>query len=255
MGAGGRQIEVGAVRRDPIWIVEARAGAGAIGAPGSPRPGQRRHHSRGNHDLANFFVPGLPHIEVGAVRRELGWTIQPCVGAGAISAAGSSRHAHHRRHLPAGNHDLADRVLAVVCDIEIGAVRRDPVGIVEPRVGSGAIGGSGSSRRSRKGRHHPAGDHDLADRVVSSIGNVEIGAVGGDIVWVVKFRGGTRAVHAAGTPRHSRQRGHDPAGNHDLADRVVAVVRHIEVRAVGGETPRSIEPRRRARAVRAAGNP
>ena len=146
-------------------------------------------------------------------------------------------------------------MIVSICNIEVGSIRRDSMGLVKSCARSRGIRGAGSPRRSCESRHHSAGNHDLADLVVIIISHIKIVPVGGHLHWVIKPRRSACGIGGSRSPGRSGQGGHDSSGDHDLADCMVILIRNIEVGTVASYASGFIKPCRSAHGIRASGRP
>ena len=99
---------------------------------------------------------------------------------------------------------------------------------------SGGIAVSGTT--PRKGGHHSAGDHDLANSVIVSVRHIEVRSVRRDCLWVTKScaRAGSIGGPTTSTPTRATRKGrYNTTRNHDLADFPAGNFRYIKVCAIG----------------------
>ena len=244
-----------AVHRHALRGVEPRGGPRPVGASVLARgPREGRHRAR-RGDHADRAVSTVPYVEVAAsVHRYGGGIAEARNNSLAVDAPGDPRCARKGGH-DSGRRDLADRVVHLVNDKQGSAsVHHDADRVVELRGRPGAVIVAEAPRGPREGGHDAA-RRDLADRVVARVRDKNVAAsVHGDAERTVELRGRSRPVIASDDPRGARQGGHD-AGRRDLADRVVQLVRDINVAAGVGRNPaRGVKLRGGPRPVRSAGH-
>ena len=173
----------------------------------------------------------------------------------AVQRAGVERRARvrdrHRRNRARRHVEPAGAV--GVGDPHRRAFDRDAAQVAEPRRRAGAVARARHARGARDGRHRARGDGEPADRLVAAVGDPEVPARQRDPEGLVEPGGAADAVAATRGSRATCDRRDHPGRDDDLADRVVAGVGDVEVRAVGDEALEVVEPRRSARAVGRAG--
>src|SRR5271157_5998861 len=90
--------------------------------------------------------------------------------------------------------DLPDRVIVGIRQVEVGAVSGDAIGIIEQSGAARAICAAMDPCGACQGGHSSCGDSDSADRVVTAIREVEVGAVSGDAIGQVEPSAAARTV-------------------------------------------------------------
>ena len=126
--------------------------------------------------------------------------------------------------------NATNRIVIRIRYVEITTIGGDTGWRIE-RCGSADAVGAASSPRPGQCGGLAGGDDHLADGVVVTIRNVEIGAVAGDAGWIIERCGGASAVGAASSPRPG-QRGGLTGGDDYLADGVVVTIRNVEIGTV-----------------------
>ncbi|MNS29471.1 hypothetical protein D3C72_614720 [compost metagenome] len=193
-------------------VFEARHAGAGVGADGAV----------GRH-LADHVVVGVGDVEVargveaGATRRHEHGHGGRAVGQAGEAVAGQG--GHH-----AGGGHLAHALVGAVRHDQLASgVHGDAVGRVEERGGAGAVGvavAAGDRADDARGR-------DLADAVVGALGDVEVArGIHRQGARVVEL--GDRAGAVGGAGRARAGQGGGGAVRGDLADAVVARVRHVD---------------------------
>ena len=197
---------------------------------GGPRRGHRHRAAAGQNAARRFegdgvdahrkardgCAAGLPSAAVHLPQRSHGRRSERhCQGAGLPHAA---------------QLDLAEGVVVGIRDIKIAArIRQDAVGIVEPRRAARAVRAAQvAGRITGKGGHHPGG-RDHADGAVIGDKKIAFG-IRCDGRGVDKLRRCACAVETPLDTHRSSEGGHRSIGR-DLADGVIAAVRHINIAA------------------------
>ena len=255
-------IRVGDIERatgadtDARGALEARGGADRIG--GADRTG--RACDRGNDsdsarkgDLTDGIVARIGDEEISAADDEAAGELEArgCsrgIGAstGAIAGAGQGRD-----NATTCDHDFTYSMIGGIGDIEVGrAFGSDRAGILERREHAGSVRKTIGSRCAREGRHGTRADHDLTNRMVTRIGNVEIRARDGEAERAIKCGGRSHAVRQARRADGAGQGRDETVADHDLANRMVISVSDVDIRAVSGDALGKAERRRGTRAVR-----
>ena len=212
-------------------IRESRQGGvlavAAVAGTSQSRDG--RDHA-GGVDFANDIIRGIRNIKVaGRIQRKRHGTIQSrCRRGRAVATESRGTEDSRNGGYDTGGSGLANRVVVVIGDVEIPrGINRDRCWSVKSRA---LRDNSGDSPR----RTH------LANDVIVLVGDIEISSrINGDSERVVKQRGSRRAAVAAittGAGATSRD-GADHSRRGDLADRIVEVIRDIEIpRGIHGDT-------------------
>ena len=252
-------ISVGDVERaagadtDARGALEARGGADRIGgANRTGRASDRGHNARSVHDLTEGVVTRIGDEEICAADDEAAGELEArgCPrGIGAPTGAIAS--ARQRGDGRCGDDDFTNSMIGGIGDIEVGrAFGGDRTGVLERGEHAGSVRKTVGSRRAREGRHDTRADHNLTDRMVTRIGNVEIRARDGEAEWVIKSSEHARAVRQARRSDGAGQ-GRDGTGaDHDFPNRVIISIGDVDIRAVSGDALGKAERRRGTRAVR-----
>ena len=199
----------GGIHRDARRVPKSGGGGGAavtaVGKGVIDVPGDRGDHAGGVIDLADHVVGSVGDEEVpGGIQRDGFRAIQLGGDGGSAVAAVAVAEvviARNRIDDAAGEVDLADGVVASVDDEEVTlAVRSHARGTAQ-------LGGGGLSRIAavagaevviaRNRIDDAAGEVDLADGVVASVGDEEVPGIQRDALRVVQFGGGGLVAVAA----------------------------------------------------------
>src|SRR5207253_2708541 len=179
-----RDVEVaGGIEGHAAWADELRGGRGAAVAREALRTGAGvgRDDAAGG-DLPDAVVLTLRDVEVaGGIEGHADGFVELRGGRGAAVACETHRTCAGVGRDGAVGGDLADAVVAAVCDVEVaGGIEGHANGCVELRGGRGAAGAREAPSRAAWGRWTAAGvgrdgaaGADLADAVVGGVREVE----------------------------------------------------------------------------------
>ena len=252
-----RQIDVaGGVNHHAGRPVEACHAAGAIGVARIPRRARQGAHLPVGGDLADSVVVTVRQIDIATgIQRNTPRLGELCGTATPIRAAIVHRTSGIGCHYSGLRH-LAYRVVVDVRDIEIStAVHRYPFRGGKTRTSARAVEIEFKRvRLPRQSGYHALRRH-LADH--TPIRHIDIAAgVHGQLVRGTEQRHLAGAIGVTGLPGGATRQGCHRARRTDLADRFVAVIRHIDVSVeVHGHSLRLVEPGGATGGIRVTGLP
>ncbi len=237
VGAVGNEAVSRTVYRDARGVVKFGAGGrSAVAAiAAGPISGDRADCARGEIHRADDVVAAVGDEEVPrGVRRNARRVVEPGArGRGAIAAVAAGPVSGDRADHARGEIHRADDVVAAVGDEEVSrTVYGNGLGKVQLGThGRGAVAAVTTGPVSGDGADHARGGVDLADYVVSRVGDEDVpGSVHRDAHGSVQLGAGGRSMVAlVSTDAAAGDRRNRARNEIHLTDRVVAGVRDEEV--------------------------